>query len=419
MTVPAHDVCVVGGGMAGACIAAHLAAEASVVLVERETTVAYHTTGRSAAAFIESYGPPAIRHLTVASRAFFVERGGSGPDRPPLLVPRPVLMVGDDTQVGTLDAAARVGRQFVPEIERLTAAEAAALCPVLDRTRLAGGVLDPRAQDIDVAAVLDVMLAQCRAVGGRVQTSSELVRLERDGSAWTVHLSGGRSLRAGVVVDAAGAWGDELGRRAGAAPVGLQPKRRTALLVPGPGDHGAWPLVVDVDERWYFKPEGPNLLCSPADETPVDPGDARPEELDVALAIDRINAATTLGIRHVRSSWAGLRTFSPDGNPVVGFDTDVDGFFWFVGQGGYGIQTAPAMGRLGAALVLGHPVPPDLVGRRCRRGPHAAAGGVRHRRPLSPPGAGAPDARPARSPSRPGSLRSLGRPEVRPFVRTS
>jgi D-arginine dehydrogenase len=358
---PGVDVCVVGGGMAGACIAAHLAAEASVVLVERERTVAYHTTGRSAAAFIESYGPPAIRHLTVASRTFFVEHGGTSPDRPPLLLPRPVLMVGDEHQVATLEAAARLGRRFVAEIQLLAPQEAIALCPVLEPSRLAGGVLDPNAQDIDVAAVLDVMLAQCRAAGGTVRTSSELVSLERDGAAWAVHLSGGRILRATTVVDAAGAWGDELGRRAGAAPVGLQPRRRTALLVPGPGDHGGWPLVVDVDERWYFKPEGPNLLCSPADETPVEPCDARPEELDVALAIDRVNTATTLGIRHVRRSWAGLRTFSPDGNPVVGFDTEVEGFFWFVGQGGYGIQTAPAMGRLGAALVLGHPAPSDLA----------------------------------------------------------
>jgi D-arginine dehydrogenase len=240
--------------------------------------------------------------------------------------------------------------------------EARSLCPVLRPEHAAAAMLEPDAMDIDVAALHQAYVGGARQRGGEIVRSSPVIGLYRDDDGWLVRTAS-TTLRADVVVNAAGAWADELAAMAGVRPIGLKPLRRTAFTCPAPADVDvrAWPLVADVDDRFYFKPEGPQLLCSLADEKPSPPCDAQPEEADVALAIDRINEATTLELRHVRRAWAGLRSFVADRTPVVGMDPEVPGFCWLAGQGGYGIQTAPAMARVTARLVLDGRLPDDLV----------------------------------------------------------
>ncbi len=347
------DVVVIGGGIAGVSAGCFLAEEHEVVLVEAEATLAHHTTGRSAAVFTESYGTDIARQLAVASREV----------AEPFMATRAVMLVGGKEDRATLELAADRSARLVPSVRLLDTDEARDICPVLRADQIVGGVLEPDAADIDVHGIHQKFVAGFRRSGGEVRTSAPVTAIERDGARWRV-TAGDDEIGAEVVVDAAGAWGDRVAAMAGVDPLGLQPLRRTAFTVPAPEayDVADWPLVIDVHERWYFKPEGPQLLCSLADETLSEPCDARPEEVDVALALDRINGATTMELRHVRRSWAGLRTFSPDREPVVGFDPDHPGFFWLVGQGGYGICTSPAMGRLTASLIGGRGVPDDLAG---------------------------------------------------------
>jgi D-arginine dehydrogenase len=213
---------------------------------------------------------------------------------------------------------------------------------------------------MDVAAIHQCFVRGMRRAGAEIRTSAPLVAAEPAGARVSVRV-GDETLEVDLVVNAAGAWGDVVAQNCGVTPVGLQPLRRTAFMVPGRAEARTWPLVVDVDHLWYFKPDGEQFLCSPADETLCHPCDARPQEVDIALAIERINAATHLGIRSVRASWAGLRTFAPDRAMVIGPDPDHPWFVWLVGQGGTGIQTAPAAGRLAACLALGQAPPGDLL----------------------------------------------------------
>ena len=343
------DVLVVGGGMAGVSVAYELAADASVLLAETEPTLAAHTTGRSAAVHAPSYGPPVMRELTAASAARYRELE-TELDTPPLLTPRGVLWVAADDR-----AAAHLADLPATPV---TPTEARALCPVLADVDAAAH--DAGASDIDVMALHQGYVRGLRARGGRIRTGSPLRTLHRDGTGWHATL-GADEVRAGIVVDAAGAWADTVAALAGVPTVGLRPLRRTIALATGPTPvDPAWPLVVDAADRFYFRPEGTRVLVSPADETPTDPGDARPDELDVALALDRVNAATTLGLRSVHTAWAGLRTFAPDGVPVVGAWPDHPGFVFLAGQGGYGIQLAPALAVLGADVARGAPPPPAV-----------------------------------------------------------
>ena len=357
-----YDAAVVGGGIAGVSAAYELArAGASVIVLEREAALAHHTTGRSAAQYLENYGGEAVRRLTLASRPFF-EAPPAGFADAPLLAPRPMLEVGGPDRRDAVADLARRGAAMVPSIRLVDRAEIAALCPVLRPAAAAWGAYEPEALDLDVMALHQGYVRGLRAAGGEIARSAEVGSIARDGAAWALDAAG-RTLRAGLLVNAAGAWADELATRAGVAGVGLRPLRRTAFTVglPASVDGRTWPLVHDVDEGWYFKPEGDGLLVSPADETPSDPCDARADPADVALALDRLREATTLDVRQVRSAWAGLRTFAPDRVLVLGPDPDVPTFIWCAGQGGFGIQTAPAAAQLVAAEATGSPLPAGLA----------------------------------------------------------
>ena len=356
------DVVIVGGGIAGASVAANLASDASIVLVEREVTLAHHSTGRSAAAFLESYGGPAIRALTQASRAELEAAPDDG-ETPPLLSPRALLWLARVDQRALLDALAR----RVPSLSVLDEASARAVCPVLRPGYVAAAGYEPDAADIDVLALHGRFVRTARRAGAVVRTSAGVVAITADGTGdshgWRMDLSDGATVSAGVLVNAAGAWADRIASMAGAPAVGLRPLRRT-IAIGRPrwtalDPHG--PLLSDIGEGFYCKPEGPNVLLSPADETPTEPCDVRPDELDVAIAIERVNKATLYDIASVVTTWSGLRTFAPDRNLVVGFDASVPGLFWLAGQGGYGIQTSPALGRVAAALIVGRDVPDDVV----------------------------------------------------------
>ncbi|HEV7647938.1 MAG TPA: FAD-dependent oxidoreductase [Actinophytocola sp.] len=343
------DVLVVGGGMAGISIAYEIAAHARVLLAEAEPALAAHTTGRSAALYAPSYGGGAVRALTAASERRFhdleTELG-----TPRLLTPRPVIWLGADEE----GAAHLAGLPAEP----MTPAQARALCPAL--REITAAAYDGSASDIDVMALHDGYRRGLRERGGTIRTASPVTAITRDGGGWRVQA--GEEVTADLVVDAAGAWADELAARAGVPTIGLQPMRRTAAIASGamPIDP-AWPMVGDAADRYYFRPEGRHLLISPSDETPSEPCDAKPDELDVALAIDRINSHTDLGLRRVHTAWAGLRSFVPDGMPVAGAWPGHPGFAFFAGQGGYGIQLAPAFAAFGAAVVLGTPLPTDVT----------------------------------------------------------
>lgn len=347
MDSSACDIVVIGGGIAGVSAAAELATSMDVVLVERESQLAYHTTGRSAALFFGSYGHPSTLPLTTASRPWL--------DAPeftdlPVLSPRGALTVAfDDTPVPSLVGA-----------ETLTAEEAIELAPTLDRTRVAGAAYEPEAADMDVAEIHQAFVRKLRHHGGEVRVDSPVTELHHTAGRWTVS-AGDATLTCSTVVNAAGAWADVVAEMAGATPIGIQPRRRTAFMVGAPEGSRDWPMVTDSGHTFYFKPDGVQLLCSPADETPSPPVDARPEDIDIAIAIERINDVTDLAIRSIRSSWAGLRTFAADGGMALGFDGKVDGFFWLAGQGGTGIQTAPAAARLAAALITSGGTPDDLA----------------------------------------------------------
>jgi D-arginine dehydrogenase len=318
-------------------------------LLEAESTLAYHSTGRSAALYFENYGAPANRALTTASRTFFDDPPSGLVDHP-LLERRGAMWVGTPAQEASLrshladsELSRHPGRWLGP-------LQASAIVPVLRPEYLVGAVLEPEALDLDVAGLHQAFVRGLRATGGEIRHTNRVEGLKRTRERWSI-AAGGTSIEADVVVNAAGAWADAIAVLAGAAPVGLEPRRRTAFMVPGNVSYRQWPLVGDTDNQFYFRPDGPQLLCSLAEEKPSEPEDARPDEIDIALAIDRINIATTLDIRVVRSSWTGLRTFAPDRAMVIGWDPKVEGFFWLAGQGGTGIQTAPGASQLTADLI--------------------------------------------------------------------
>jgi len=354
------DIVVIGAGIAGASVACKVSKDASVRLLEREDRPGYHTTGRSAAVFAPAYGNRAIRQLTSASAPIYHDRLGGLVDRP-VLMERGELLIARADQLDSLDRMEAELRDESATLERLDAAAAIERLPALRPDYVAAALADETAMDMDVAAIHQGFLNEFRRQGGKLIIDAEVTALRANSGSWLIETRAGK-FEAGIVINAAGAWADQIALLAGARPIDLVPKRRTAFIF-DPADmiDPTWPAVIDVDEDFYFKPESGLLLGSPADETPVVPSDAQPEELDVAIAVDRIQSATNWEIARIPRRWAGLRSFVSDKTPVVGFDPDRSGFFWLAGQGGYGIQTAPALSSVAAALVLGHPLPSSVT----------------------------------------------------------
>ena len=355
------DVLIIGAGIAGASAAYFLAPHCSVLVLEREAQPGYHATGRSAAMYSETYGNATVRAITTASKPFYFTPPPGFADYP-LVTPRGALTVGTAADHDPLRALWQDMCALVPNVQWWTQDQILQRVPVLRPELAHCGVFEPDAMDMDVHAIHQGFLRGAKAAGAQLVCGAGVHAVQREGGGWRVDTAAG-SIFAPTVVNAAGAWCDEVAQLAGVATVGLVPKRRTAFTTEAPAgcDISAWPLVIDAQESFYFKPDAGVLLMSPANEDAVSPQDVQPEELDIAIAVDRIETATTLQIRQVRRKWAGLRSFLADKTPVVGFAPDAPGFFWLAGQGGYGIQTAPAMGQLAAALVRGLPVPAPMV----------------------------------------------------------
>lgn len=342
----AVDFVVIGAGIAGLSAAAELAALGSVALCEAETQPAQHTSGRSAATIIDWYGGAAISPYTIASRAWLAG-DGEGRAEHRLLGARGLLAVAQGS-----------GHQRPDRASALSAADVLAMVPVMRSELIADAWFDEEVADIDVAEMLQVYRRLLAERQGCLHLGARVTAIRRQGDDWLV-TAGDESIAAATVVDAAGAWADEIAALAGVQPVGLQPLRRTMFTFRHPADVDPkdWPMVLDLDDRYYFKADAGQMMASPVDEIADRPCDARPDEIDVARAIDELNAATTFSIRAVTSTWAGLRTFAPDRGLVIGPDPDAGSFLWCAGQGGFGIQTAPAVAGTIAALVAGSAPP--------------------------------------------------------------
>lgn len=355
------DFIVIGGGMAGASVSYELVNKGRVVILEREQDLGYHSTGRSAAQFLQSYGNHMVRCLTHASRPFFANPPEAFTDHP-LLAPRGALFLAREDQLTLLEQTLVQIKQLVHSARALDVERALQWVPILKRDYLAAAFVEPDSMDMDVAAIHQGYLKYVRRRGGRVVTQAEIKSLEYHGSVWQVRTDD-ETITAPFVINAAGAWCDAVGVQAGASPLGLIPKRRTAITFQPPRglDISKWPLVIDVGESFYFKPEAGQILASPADETPVNACDVQPDDFDVAITVDRLEKATTLSIDKLNRRWAGLRTFTADNTPVAGFDDKCTGFFWLAGQGGYGITTAPALARAASAIIANQSFPDDLT----------------------------------------------------------
>jgi D-arginine dehydrogenase len=340
-----YDLVIVGGGIAGASIGAELADRRRVLIMEAEDQCGYHATGRSAAFYLESYGGPDVAPLTRASGATLAD-GGYLKRRGALH-----LAQGEWPEVPEGVAAERVDRVGIDR-----------LVPGV-RSAWDHGLFEPGCADIDVAGLHASFLAAFRRAGGEVATRSRLIRAERLADGWRIDLANGDSVRAAILVNAAGAWADRVAKAAGVRPLGFAPKRRTMVqLCVGCTGLKDLPLVDDWRGSFYFKGEGDSSVwLSPHDEIDCEPGDAVPEEIDIAIAIDRFEQAVDWPVERVERSWAGLRTFAPDRVPVYGFDTREPAFFWCAGQGGFGIQTAPAAAKMAASLLTDEPLDPTLA----------------------------------------------------------
>lgn len=342
------DIAIVGAGIAGAGLAAALGPGRDVVLLEREPRPGHHATGRSAAIFIRNYGNAVIRALSRASATHFE---AADPDYfpAPLLTARGILFVANEEGRAHHEHLVANADGLVP----ITPDEAVARVPLLRREWMAAAAFEADAMDIDVAALHQGWLKQAGRAGARIVTNAEVASAGRENGRWRIDTPAG-TIRARVLVNAAGAWADRVAEACGVAPLGLVPMRRSMAVLPAPQgfDMHGWPLVADAADTWYFKPDAGRLLVSPADEDPVEPHDAYVDDMVLAEGLDRYEKAVVRPVTRVESSWAGLRTFAPDRTPVAGYDPVAEGFFWLAGQGGYGIQTAPALSRLAATALL-------------------------------------------------------------------
>jgi D-arginine dehydrogenase len=357
------DVVVVGGGIAGVSVAGELAPEARVLVLEREAQPAYHASGRSAAIYIEPYSSDPIFALTMATLPFLREPP-DGFTEVPLIEHRGYLLLAPQGTEADVDAYLERWQHRCTAIEEISMDEAHRRLPVLREGYAKRAVYDDNALALDTNEMIQGWLRRVRAHGGAFRGDAEVTAVRREGEDFVIESSAGTA-RAPILVNAAGAWASLLGRLAGASPLAFVPKRRSAVLVEAPTgqDVSGWPAVSSLQKSFYFKPEGGALMISPADETAVEPADARPEEFDLAVAVDRAEQCAELGVRRFLATWAGLRTFAPDDVPVFGFDPSLPGFYWCAGQGGTGFQTADAAARWCAAEILGREFPRDVRDR--------------------------------------------------------
>ena len=350
------DILVIGGGVAGLSAAAALSRSARVTVIEAEAQIGFHSSGRSATMLHYALGDRLVRALTLASRAFF-ESPPDGFAEAPLGRTMPVLVHAREDERFELDALEAEIAPFAT-LDRLDPAGVAQLCPLLREDAIAG-LADRNAIRLDPHALLQGFLRQLRNNGGELQTGQRVARIVREAGSWRVESETGERFEAPILVNAAGAWADAVARLAGARPIGLEPKRRTIITFDAPAgtnlDH--LPFAKTVGDELYFAPESGRLFASPMDEVPSEPMDAQPDEYEVALAAHRMEERTIVEVRTIHSRWAGLRTFTADRHPAVGFAPDADGFFWLAGQGGFGLQTSPALAGVTAALIAGDPWP--------------------------------------------------------------
>lgn len=351
------DFLVIGAGIASASAASALAAHGKVIILEAEERPAFHSTGRSAAFYAAGYGNEVIRRLTAAGDGFF----RNPPDAftsADLLRPRDWAFIARADQLAHLrDMTETLG----DAVDLVQANDLEQAVPVLRKGYVAGAIVDRRGGDLDVDALLQAYLRLMRQRGGTLVCNARVEALRRSNGLWRLTSTVGE-FSAPVVVNASGAWADDVAMKAGLEPLGLEPKRRTAILVDAPANMSMsdWPVIADIEEEFYFKPDAGRLLVSPADETPSPPCDAQPDEIDVAYAVEKLERATTLSVRRVTHKWAGLRVFAKDRTPVAGFDPRSEGFFWLAGQGGYGVQTAPGLSQFVMNAITGAPTLPGF-----------------------------------------------------------
>jgi len=356
-----YDFIIIGGGMAGVSVADALGSSAKVALLEVEPELGYHSTARSAALFAPAYGSTAFRVLTRASEAFLVAPAAPGfPGS--VLSPRGALLIARADQTASLYAEIQGVRASGVSIEALTGSQARERVSALRDGYVAAAAFEPGVRDIDVEGLFRGFIARARALGVQLHRGARWQSPRWHDGVWRLQLEASE-IRGRVIINAAGAWADEVARQFGAAPLGLAVLRRSAAIIDAPPgtDVATWPAIFDAEDQFYLKPDAGRLLISPADEEPVAPGDAYAEDVAIAVAVERIQAALDLDVRRVHRSWAGLRTFAPDRDPVIGYDGSVPGFFWCAGQGGYGIQTAFAFSRAAAALARGESLPRALT----------------------------------------------------------
>ena len=347
------DIIVIGGGIAGVSAAAELSSSASVRLIESENQPGFHATGRSAAYFAKAYGNEIVRSITAASEPFY-RHPPNGFCDVDLIRPRDCVFVGRGDQRAALSMMA----DEISSLRWQSPDDVRAGIPIFKEGYLAGGLLDSTGGDLDVDAILQGYLHLFTRSSGVVETNTRVNAIHHHNGLWKVH-SEGQVFTATIVVNAAGAWADGIAELAGLSGLNITPKRRTAILINAPGgaDISQWPLAVDVNEQFYFKPDAGQLLISPANEDECAPCDAQADEMDIAIAIDRFMGACDVNVERINHRWAGLRSFAPDKNFVVGFDPRQESFYWLAGQGGYGVQSAPGLAQLVANQITGAELP--------------------------------------------------------------
>jgi len=355
------DFIVIGAGMAGASAAYELSANSSVLLIEAEKHPGYHSTGRSAALFTRNYGNSLVRKINSLSEPFFRRQPAELAEEGPLLHSRGTLTVAGPGDEATLDTVLSAATPHDPVYE-ITSAKALSLVPFLRPGHVTRATYEPGVTDIEVATLLRSFLKGFKRRHGQLITGEPVTALKRTGGIWTVTTPKG-TYQTRTLINAGGAWADEIGVLAGAERIGLVAKRRTAIIVDAtPGyDVGTLPCVDFAATDAYIKPEAGKLMVSPGDATPTQPQDVQPDEMDVAVLVDWLERETLIPVRRIAHSWAGLRCFVSDNSPVVGHDPVVPGFFWLAGQGGYGIMMAPALARAAASLCQDGKLPTDFI----------------------------------------------------------